>query len=317
MNSFIKKLKLFCKRNKTIGVPIWELHSNFILKNKLSGIVSQYQFEKALEELDKEVIKNLKEKCLSFVQTDYPATHKAFIKRYEFITPDFWNEIIKDTKQKLPDGYLDLPWAAKIDFVYKQKDPKFISYLLSIETKKPLCDIIKKRLDFCLRGQVELDSIILKEREKQRAFDAENEDKINYSEIPKETEELKKIKVPEKEIMKQKPKSHKECMPIDWNDMSFSLRLDFYRNITDKSFKDYVGAKDPKLKEYEIKSQKSSKSAFKLYVTLYAFPADKSSNETKDRIKDLIDALNSLGRGRLQYVETINPPLIEIREVRS
>ena len=33
-------------------------------------------------------------------------------------------------------------------------------------------------------------------------------------------------------------------------------------------------------------------------------------------VKELIGALNKLGRGRLQYVELLDPQVIEIREVK-
>jgi len=374
--SLKSELRLFCKSNKTLGVPVSKLHCEFVRTHKDSPM-PQYLFEKGLEGLGKSVIINLKEKCLAFFRGDCPNTYEAFIKRHEFITREFWGEITgcpspeqpiekplevpqelswrlpdKETKskikvgparpnyeEKLPQGYTNSPWKNKIDFVYKQDDPDFISYLMTLESSKALRNIIKKRLDCCLMKKEESGSIIVRERAKEQAAYEENEENItmDYPKAPsgstkKFIDRIKKAKNIKKsdelptspagflEGMKKlsmKPKNHKDSMPLEWDKMSFSTRLEFYQNIKDKDFKDYVAAKEPKLKDYDIKSQTSKKSAFRLYVTLYSFRADKASKETKARIKELVDALNSLGRGRLQYVETLNPPTIEIREVRS
>jgi hypothetical protein len=111
---------------------------------------------------------------------------------------------------------------------------------------------------------------------------------------------------------------YKSKMPVDWLDMSFSDRVDFVTAITDDNFKNYVLKQDPKIKGYfkHLKHRGSYDKAFNLYVTLFSFPADTTTLETKTVVKNLITSLNKLGRGRLQYMEIIDPPIVEIRELK-
>jgi hypothetical protein len=76
-------------------------------------------------------------------------------------------------------------------------------------------------------------------------------------------------------------------------------------------------AQDPKIKEYLGRVEKKSNAEpFNLYVTLFSFTAKEATPKAKALVKGLITALNKLGRGRLQYVELLDPHIVEIREVK-
>ena len=113
--------------------------------------------------------------------------------------------------------------------------------------------------------------------------------------------------------------SNKQKLPPNWDKMTLTKRMEFASKIkNDDEFKAYVMALDPRIEKYaNEQAARASKNTVRLYVTLFSFPADKTSPESKNLIKKFVNALNQFGKGRLQYVETVSPSMVEIREVRS
>lgn len=289
-------LQSFCKSNKILGVPIKDLYDRYkatycLLLHK--GTVTQYDFEKGLEALNKGVIKHLKKKCIAFIQDECPNTYEAFIERNEFITKEFWydirSQVRKDThKSQIPPNWDVMPFSDKLKFAESIKDRGFKAYIMAKDPK------IKEYFN----SQIE--------KPPEMAFQELFPQKINTPVLPPEM------------IAPVPPKSHKEKMPVDWLNMSFSDRLDFAKAIGDKDFKAYVLAQDPKIKEYleRLENRKPHAEPFNLYVTLFSFPTKSATPKARALVKELIGALNKLGRGRLQYVELLDPHVIEIREVK-
>jgi hypothetical protein len=124
-----------------------------------------------------------------------------------------------------------------------------------------------------------------------------------------------KPKIPKK-IVEQKI-DYKSQLPVDWNKMTRSERIDFVKKIQHKGFYAYVLSLDNDLAEY-IKSTKKnvSKQSLSLYVNLFSFPSKSASDESKALLKSFVESLNMLGRARLEYVELVDPPVVEVREVR-
>jgi hypothetical protein len=99
--------------------------------------------------------------------------------------------------------------------------------------------------------------------------------------------------------------------------MILSERIDFAKKIQHKDFLKYVLSLDEALTDYIRKIKpKETKQAVSLYVNLFSIPSKSTSDESKTLLKSFVDTLNMLGRARLEYMEIVDPPVIEIREVR-
>lgn len=120
---------------------------------------------------------------------------------------------------------------------------------------------------------------------------------------------------PEKKVEK-KPESFADQLPLNWLMMTLPERIDFVKKISHEEFKSYVLKQDPDLAKY-MKRIKPDSKKMSLYVSLFSFPSDTTSEEAKQLLKSFVDSLNQLGRARLQYMECTDPPVVEIREVRS
>ena len=310
------------------------------------------QFELVLLELNKRVIINLKKTCIEFVEQQGDAYEK-FIEKNEFITKDLWNLLISEEKLikeqtdvKLLENYFGYvakvcpPRSAQIlqelilARILKLSGEKPAHLKLESCPEKPLqikdSDLAKECFNQALKVPEETPRKVstMGWRRANKVFKIqpkieESPIKSDVS-IPHHKVELEPTikhqkatqqKVPVKAVSKSQ--SFKEKMPLNWDNMKFSDRLEFAKNIADKEFKSYVLAKDPKVKSYlDCQKKNPQASPMKLYINLFSFPANRVSPETKAIVKDLIKALNNLGRGRLQYVEILDPPTIEIREVR-
>ena len=115
----------------------------------------------------------------------------------------------------------------------------------------------------------------------------------------------------------QPAEDYKTRLPLDWNKMVLPERIDFAKKIQHKGFLTYVLSLDESLAEYLKKLKtKEKKPGINLYVSLFSTPSKSTSEESKALLKSFVDSLNMLGRARLEYVELVDPPVIEIREVR-
>lgn len=115
----------------------------------------------------------------------------------------------------------------------------------------------------------------------------------------------------------EQPQDYKTRLPLDWNKMILPERIDFAKKIQHKGFLTYVLSLDESLAEYLKKLKtKEKKQGINLYVSLFSIPSKSTSEESKALLKSFVDSLNMLGRARLEYVELVDPPVIEIREVR-
>ena len=109
---------------------------------------------------------------------------------------------------------------------------------------------------------------------------------------------------------------YQKLLPANWAVMVFSEKVSFVSKVQHKGFYDYILQSDQKLKDYFARMKNSTPRGLKLYVTIFAIPADSYSEEAKNLLKSFVDTLNMVGRARLQYVKCSDPNIIEIREVR-
>lgn len=289
-SDFLSTLTSFCKSNKISDAPLQESYNRF--KKFYKHTVTPYAFEKGLEALNKGVIKKLKDKCFVFIKNECPNSYEAFVERYEFITDRFWEEIkaqanhentLATHKSKIPHNWDTMSFSEKIEFTKNIKnDIEFKAYVMAKDPE--IKEYFKNSVD---KADTPLDST---------EQTISNAPEINPQEMSSD---------------------YKSKMPLNWSDMSFSSRVDFAKAIKDEKFKAFVFTQDPKIANYfkHLKNNIKDKS-FNLYVTLYSFPANSKSAETKSTLKDFVSTLNKLGRSRLQYLEISEPPLVEIREVK-
>jgi len=108
---------------------------------------------------------------------------------------------------------------------------------------------------------------------------------------------------------------YEKLLPIDWIKMDFSSRVDFVKKVKHSGFLNYLFEIDPKIKKY-FSLIKKNPTKMKMYVTIYSFPSDTYSEESKNLLRSFIENLSMVGRADLQYIECHNPNIIEIREVR-
>lgn len=288
----IKSIILFCKNNETVAKPVAELYKNYIKKEGVCLGISQGQFEFGLLVLKKKVILNLRNKCLDFIKAGL-GSYEEFITVNEPITKVFWDYIVGQDFSGIVENHArTLPVVKSTQVLsHKQRVPANWKDMSSLE-KAEFFKGIEKDDEF-KAYVLALDPNLKKYMESQ---DNKREPSQN-----KAAEEV----------------DYKSLLPVNWVSMSFSDRVSFAISIEDTDFKAYVLTQDPKIANYlkYLKSNRNDKS-FNLYVTLYSFPADSKSTETKDTLKDFVSALNKLGRSRLQYLEISEPPLVEIREVK-
>lgn len=153
--------------------------------------------------------------------------------------------------------------------------------------------------------------------------------------------ELKALKfaigVVPKEVVPEKPhmvrSEAKTKLPITWDEMTRSERIDFVKKIKDKNFYLYVLGLDKSLAQYvsqvkdikknpeqhpnQIKLTTKYNKACPSYISLFRFPSKSVSDESKTLLRSFVAALNKWGRAQLEYTEVLDPnPEIEIREVR-
>lgn len=108
---------------------------------------------------------------------------------------------------------------------------------------------------------------------------------------------------------------YEKLMPLNWNMMGKTERIDFVKKIKHMGFQAYVMRKDKEVKAY-ISRIKPQKKTLDLYVTVFHVPSGPLSSDAKALLKSFVETLNVIGRGNFQYVECVNPEIIEVREVR-
>lgn len=288
----LKNVTNFCKGTVTLGKKINDLYQEYLTKYPVTSV---REFEEALLQLNKTVIKNLQDKCQKFVQKypKYPGSdatiYKSFIVREEFITQNLWDKLLgnKSVKSKwFPgEGNSKLPsdWET---YLPRHK----ISFIQNCTNFLVLDEIIKHEKDPAL-----------------------------VAEACSRTESITKSQ--EGPIQKQAPSREKQgldfgsMLPVNWDAMTRGERLDFVKKIQHKDFLKYVLDLDKSLKEYTVRKTPVKTPQVSLYVNLFTFPSS-VSEESKSLVKGLVESLNMLGRARLQYLELTDPPIIEIREVR-
>jgi hypothetical protein len=122
----------------------------------------------------------------------------------------------------------------------------------------------------------------------------------------------------DKEYTKDKAdqEAYNKLLPGDWATMTFSDKIEFTLKVQHAGFKKFILDNDTKLKTYLGKLKDKNDPRLKLYITLFTVEVEGYTPESISLLKDFVDALNNLGRAKLQFVECKNPDMIEIREIR-
>lgn len=288
----LKNVATFCKGTVTVGKKVNALYQEYLTKYPVTSV---REFEEALLQLNKTVIKNLRDKCQKFAQKCPGSsidTYKSFIVREEYITQNLWDKLLgnKSVKSKwFPgEGNSKLPsdWET---YLPKHK----ISFIQNCTNFLVLDEIIKHEKDPLL-----------------------------VAEACSRTESVTNTKPQEGPIQKQAPSREKQgtdfgsMLPVNWAAMTKGERLDFVKKIQHKDFLKFVLNLDKSLNEYlTVRKTPVKTPQVSLYVNLFTFPSS-VSEESKSLVKGLVESLNMMGRARLQYLELTDPPIIEIREVR-
>lgn len=110
---------------------------------------------------------------------------------------------------------------------------------------------------------------------------------------------------------------YEDKMPFNWVTMTKGQRIDFVSKIQDEGFANYVRSLDPSINRFLQASKKLEENRNRLYINIFSFSSKSTSEEAKNLLKSFVDSLNLLGRASLQYVELLEPPMVEIREVRK
>jgi hypothetical protein len=151
-----------------------------------------------------------------------------------------------------------------------------------------------------------------------------------WDEVVKDIEDPKEIPEPETPPVKSKVylskipalrkssnlMTYHRLLPADWAIKTFSEKIDFTIKVQHKGFLNFILDSDKKIKEYYSKLVDKRDPKLKLYITLFTVPAGRYCLESKELLRSFVDALNQLGRAKLQYLECTNPDMIEIREIR-
>lgn len=312
----LKCIQAYCKRTETTGKPITLLHKDFI-SYPAYPVITMDKFTQGLQSLGKRVIKDLENRCLEFMSLYGPGSYEDFTKQKEFVTQKFWDSLAKKFKPErslkskkiarackdiLVDKVVQVPVQvpevnAKLDGILPRN-----WYKISIQEKK---DIINKTTD------PEILKVLTKGLQVAELVDTA------VARLKDVTGDQKKTQESEKPLQAPNSGDYKNRLPIDWNKMALPERIDFAKKIQHNGFLTYVLSLDETLAEYFKKLKtKEKKPSISLYVNLFSVPSKSTSDESKALLKSFVDSLNMLGRARLEYVELIDPPVVEIREVR-
>lgn len=326
----LKNIKTFCKGCQTKNVPIKNLYERFNAAPYVK--ISQYEFEQGLLELNKGVIKDVKRLCLNHEALYGPDGYTLFVEDHQYITKEFWDSLI----EKKPETLSSIVKDTQGSYVEPKKE------------KPDLASLVKESI-----GSSSIRHLVrdIPYKDRQTILDAVLEGCDTYSKIVNKTRfPLKFVErqitrlILDKKVMyngkwnsKQRIVGYVEqespvvqdefadMLPVDWLTMTHPERVDFLNKIQHKGFYEYVLRQDSKLADF-VKKSKSAGRVYKekldIYVTLFSFPANTTSEEAKLLIKSFVNSLNMKGRARLQYVECSDgdkrkSSTVEIREIRS
>jgi hypothetical protein len=311
----LKNVVSFCKSTATIGKRINDLYRLYL---NTQPAITLSAFEEALLRLDKTVIKDLQVKCKKYVQEHSGETNAKnygnFIKSEEYITRKLWDRLVGYQSRKknkwVPgrDGSLVNPnWGTytrehKTALIRRCTDSLILNDIIKNEEDMEVINEACIRAD-TLEEEKKLASVEVKKAQAnvrlQKAFD-----------YAKQRAALDRAR----ETTPQKP-DFKSMLPVNWDAMSKGERVDFAKKIQHKEFYKYILDLDKTLVDYLNSGKKTPGPSVNLYVNLFTFPSS-ANEEAKTLVKGLVEALNMMGRARLQYIELTEPPIIEIREVR-
>jgi hypothetical protein len=273
----IGKVKLFCKRTKIVGVSLSDLFDAVCKKHAMT----RGTFEVAMLRLNKKPALDLKSRCLKYFQDEGDHAYEKFCKEQTYVTEAFW---VVATGNKPPE-------------IVPENCP-------SVEkTDKTVPDRKQEKKNIT---SVDVLENFLKEQKKP-----ESKSESSTVQYLERIEEVKKILSP----IKNEPENLHKMLPVNWEIMSFSERVEFVRRIQQDKFRTYVFNLDSKLKKY-FSDLKPRAPKVKMYVTVFQFPTNSYSVESKHLLKAFVEVLNTYGRANLQYVECTKPNVVEIREVR-
>jgi hypothetical protein len=319
MSDVLKAVNLFFKSRKTAESKIEFLYVEFLKYSKMK--IDQPEFERTLLKLRKGVITGLKSKCLEYKNKSYG--YEKFVREQENITKELWyaltglspeplikpetivtppinteslenlippshiSKIVtkcqekivikKETLNKLPSDWGVMHWASKEKFVNSCDDTDLLHTIISMETTwavKNACQIRLKSLG------------------------------IEIEKIQKSAEHSKILC----------PENYPKFMPLDWDKMDFSQRLDFAKEVQDPDFKKYVLGQDARLTDY-FEKMDTPQNKVKMCRTIFAAPISLYTPKARELASTIIDHLNRIAGAGLEYMECQNSKMIEIRQV--
>jgi hypothetical protein len=298
----LENIMAFFKHTQTKGHKLYDLYKMYCYSSYPP--ISQEQFENVVVFMDKWVIRDLKEKAGKC--DDYT----KFIKKEGLITKKLWNHL-KGVKKPLK---IVRP-ISSIEAV-EQAIKDGATYSADITARTGLAPrTIRKKL------------VLLKRSNKIRTEGGGPTRRFfSVSTTPRAVETPAAyadiVQSPKSEAPEPPPTQHigtdyKSLLPINWDAMTRGDRVDYVQKIQHKGLYNYVLSIDSTLKPFLDVVKKNKTPPINLYVNLFSFSSSSTSEEAKALVKGLVEALNMMGRARLQYVEVKDPPLIEIREVRK
>lgn len=304
----IKAVSNFCRHYPTVGVKIEDLYIKFIASSMRSDITME-DFENSLEHLNKKVIKDVELKIALFLKgrnmASLDSLYYKFIKEHEYVSRAFWDEhtekeadkteIVQSQDKILKPSALKIEqneWASMPDVFKKEAIIKAAKY---------------KDVDALKRYWSYEDDITLKNFCVTKIQAIESTNKMQAI--------IKKPAEKHKTDSEDAKSTYGGMLPVDWPTWSIGKRVDFVKVIQHKEFRDYVLSLDKKLEKFFLNIKEKPKSTH-VYVTIYSFNSETTSQDAKLHLKGFVDALNQMGRARLQYIECSNLNTVEIREVK-
>jgi hypothetical protein len=316
----VSEIKKFFKNHETVDQKVSDLYNRFKAARKKE--LTLEEFEQALILLKKKIIIRLKEKCRQYIANMGTDSYAKFIREEEYISKKFWDDVGAGVLvNSLPSGWTNFHWVQKEKFIKTVTNRELLDYLLSRENLEPVKTACRDRIaklefnkSFEMAPEPSADlippGVVPLSRKRPAARTRQPKDqKPNWGGI---TYQPVFLGDPESETKER----YAKLLPVSWVKMTFPERVDFTRKVQHEGFFSYILESDKKLKEYFSKMNHVNPERVKLYVTVFSFPSDSYSEESKNLLKTFVNSLNMTGRARLQYVQCSEPNVIEIREVR-
>jgi len=153
-DGLIREIKIFCKRQQTLGHKIYALLHEFKEKRKVPDIILE-NFEDALLQINARVAVDLQDQCYKFIKLNGADSYLKFTREHEYVSANFWSKAVEKAEgikegikpkqdvitpddryhSLLPMDWTMMSFSDKVSFVSRVQHKGFFNYILDSDKK--------------------------------------------------------------------------------------------------------------------------------------------------------------------------------------